>query len=249
MLGGMTVELPPMWDDLDFNSPLSEARAAGLVHFLGKLEIGRIVDFGCGWGELLLRAVAATGQLTGRGIDRRRAYIEQGRANAAARGLAGRVDLVVGDASADVTEGVDAAICIGASQIWGGHRAALTVLRAKVPRGGRVVYGDCVWDQPPTPAALRSFDASPGDHPAVAELVDLAVELGFRPRAVGTASLQEWDAFESGYSWGFERWLRDHSDADPDAEEVRGMATDHRRRWLHGYRGVLGFAYLTLIAH
>ena len=34
--------------------------------------------------------------------------------------------------------------------------------------------------------------------------------------------------------------------ADPSADELRAQADAHRQGWLHGYRGVLGFAYLTL---
>jgi hypothetical protein len=44
----MTLELPPMRDDLSFNSPLSEARAAELATFIGSLASGRIVNIGCG---------------------------------------------------------------------------------------------------------------------------------------------------------------------------------------------------------
>jgi len=29
---------------------------------------------------------------------------------------------------------------------------------------------------------------------------------------------------------------------------MRQMAAEHRQDWLHGYRGILGFAYLTLLA-
>ncbi len=29
-------------------------------------------------------------------------------------------------------------------------------------------------------------------------------------------------------------------------EQVRTSADEHRKRWLRGYRGVLGFSYLTL---
>jgi cyclopropane fatty-acyl-phospholipid synthase-like methyltransferase len=245
----VTIHLPPLWDDLSFNCPLSDARAAELTGFLNDLDTsGAIVDVGCGWGELLIRTVAASRTAVGLGIDRHHAAIERGRANAAARGLTGRVELAVGDAATDSPETAAAVVCTGSSQVWGDHRAALTALRALVPSGGRVVYGDLVWALPPTEAALEALEAVPTDYGSTADLVDLAVALGFHPRSVGEASLQEWDAFESGYSWGFERWLLAHPDTDPRTEEVRRMAADHRRRWLHGYRGVLGFAYLTLIA-
>jgi len=135
----MTLELPPMRDDLSFNSPLSEARAAELATFIGSLASGRIVNIGCGW--------------------------------------------------------------------------------------------------------------APCDYGTLADLVDIAVYWGFHPLQIGQATMEEWDAFESGYSWGFERWLMSHPDDHSHAANVRNMAADHRTKWLRGYRGILGFGYLALIAH
>ncbi len=238
-----------MYDDLSFNSPLSEIRAAGLVAFIGNLASGRIVDVGCGWAELLLRAVEATSRASGLGIDLHADAISHGRANAEARGLADRVELVVADASTEAPSTADAVICVGASQIWAGHSAALTALRAMVPAGGRVLYGDAVWTKAPTAAALKALDAVPSDFGTLADLVDVAVSQRFHPLQVGEATMEEWDAFESGYSWGFERWLMSHSDDHPHAGDVREMAADHRAKWLRGYRGILGFGFLALIAH
>lgn len=244
----MTLELPPIHDDLSFNSPLSETRAADLVAFIGSLASGRIVDIGCGWAELLLRAVETTPRASGLGIDLRAEAILRGRANAEARGLAERVELVVADASTEAPGTADAAICLGASQVWGDHISALTALRAMVPAGGRVLYGDAVWIKDPTAAALKALDAIPSDYGTLADLVDVAVSRRFHPLRIGQATTEEWDTFESGYSWGFERWLMSHPDDHHDAAKVREMAADHRRKWLRGYREILGFGFLSLIA-
>lgn len=51
--------IPPLYRALDFNSPLSDERADRLIRTLAPLAGLRVVDLGCGWAELLLRALAA----------------------------------------------------------------------------------------------------------------------------------------------------------------------------------------------
>ena len=64
--------------------------------------------------------------------------------------------------------------------------------------------------------------------------------------AAPDASEQEWEEFESGYQADEEEWLAAHPD-HPEAAEIRRGVDEHRSYWLRGYRGVLGFAYLTLV--
>ncbi len=87
----MPVALPPLHDDLSFNAPLGQDRADQLVEFLATTGRGRVVDVGCGWGELLLRTITAAAGLTGLGIDRKTNAVVHGRAGAEARGLGARV--------------------------------------------------------------------------------------------------------------------------------------------------------------
>ena len=53
---------------------------------------------------------------------------------------------------------------------------------------------------------------------ASAELVDLAEAHGFGVLAAHEASLDEWDAFESGFTAGWVRWLAEHEPDDPEAD-------------------------------
>lgn len=145
-------------------TPLSEDHADRLVKFASR-DIGSVVDVGCGWAELLLRVVARAPEAHGVGIDLDQTAIEHGRSSAALRHLDSRVDLRVGDAAETLGDRVDAAICIGASQIWGApveqalpldYRAALRALRSLLTDGGRLVYGEAVWSRsPPQPRPRR----------------------------------------------------------------------------------------------
>jgi hypothetical protein len=92
---------------------------------------------------------------------------------------------------------------------------------------------------------MAALEAGSDEFPSLAGLVDLALHSGFRLLSLSVANADEWDSFESRWCAGRERWLLEHPDA-PDAAEVRALVDEHRTGWLHGYRGFLGFAYLTL---
>ncbi len=73
-----------------FHGPLSQARAAQLTERLTRNHPGTVLDIGCGWGELMLRILAAAPDATGVGIDIDDDDLARGRAAAQARGLADR---------------------------------------------------------------------------------------------------------------------------------------------------------------
>lgn len=246
----------PLHRDLTFLSPLSEDRAARLVAFLTEDSPATVLDIGCGWAELLLRVLEAAPDATGVGLDLDAEALAEGRERAVRRGLARRARLEAGDARG-ATGPYDAVVCIGASQIWGpdveeaqpmDYPAALTALRALLPRGGRLVYGEGIWSVPPTHAATGPLAGRADEYVRLATLAELAATHGFAVRAVHEASLDEWDEFESGFAAGYARWLVDHPADHPDAEHVRELASRQRTAYLHGYRGVLGLAYLHLVA-
>jgi SAM-dependent methyltransferase len=240
----LTGERPSGHTFLEFNAPLSDARATALIESLQPLASKQVVDLGCGWAELLLRIVAAEPTVRGLGIDSDADAIARARQNAQARGLDSvRLDL------ADTTswhEQADVLVSIGASHAWGGTRKTLEAAHSRVVPGGLLLLGDGIWERPPTTEALSGLDATSDEFESLGGLVDLAIECGFRPLSVSVANSDEWDSFESRFCAGRERWLLEHPDA-PDAAEVRAAVDHHRNGWLHGYRGVFGFAYLTLV--
>jgi SAM-dependent methyltransferase len=246
----------PLHHDLTFESPLSEARADRLVRFLAGGEPSTVLDVGCGWGELLLRVLEAAPAARGLGVDLDEESLVAALARAVRRGLAERAVFEARDARTE-SGTFDAVTCIGASQIWGpdvseaqplDYAAALDALRALLPRGGRLVYGEGIWSAPPTPAATAPLAGRDDEFVTVGSLVELAKGHGFAVLAVHEASLDEWDEFESGFTAGYGRWLAEHDADDPEAEEVRRLVGRQHAAYLDGYRGVMGLAYLQLVA-
>jgi SAM-dependent methyltransferase len=219
---------------LRWNTPLSDEHAGLLLDLLA--PGGHVVDLGCGWGELLLRAVARGG--TGTGVDTDPEALDRGRRAAAQRGLP--AEFVEGPA-AGWRGTADRALCVGSSHVFGGTREMLAQLAEIVPRG-RVLVGDGCWPAPPTEAAHAVFG---DDVLPLADLVTACADAGWQVLHLSTADQREWDDFESGHRAGQREWLLDNAE-DPRAAEVRERHLAREREYLTAYRGVLGLAYLVL---
>jgi len=227
-----------------WNAPLSVNHAALLVDRLG-LELGPgvdVLDLGCGWGELLMRAVEAGGSgATGVGIDNDEHVLARARALAAARGLHRRVDFVHAE-SATWEQQADRVLCIGASHAWAGVEQALHALARVVRPGGRVLFGEGCWERPPTAAAAALFGE---DVIALTDIVRLARAADWQVLHLSTADQREWDDFEATWRRGRQQWLLDHphDDRGPDVQDTLDAQL---KEYVEVYRGVLGFGYLVL---
>lgn len=225
-----------------WNTPLSVAHAELLLHRMNLGSCTEIVDLGCGWGELLMRAVEQAGApVRGVGVDTDPAALERGRTMARQRGLDEQVEFTQAEA-ATWRGTADRALCIGSSHAFGGSLAALEALAAVVPPGGRLLFGDGYWAAPATAAALEIF----GDQVlGLTELTQACRAAGWRVIHLSTADQLEWDDFESTSRAGLQEWLLANG-SDPRAEEIRDWLDTRERQYLNDYRGVLGLTYLVL---
>src|SRR5215472_929203 len=101
---------------LSFHGPLSQARAAWLTERLARNNPGTVLDIGCGWGELMLRILAATPDATGVGLDTDDGDLARARANARSRGLADRVTFARESGTGIARGPADLVLCVGSSQ-------------------------------------------------------------------------------------------------------------------------------------
>ncbi|KAA2255451.1 class I SAM-dependent methyltransferase [Solihabitans fulvus] len=231
---------------LTFNSPLSSERADRLAADLAATKPATVLDLGCGWGELLLRVLAAAPDASGTGIDNFGPDMVRARHNAADRGLADRVTFIEG-AVADHLANADVVISSGAYQAFGDIKTALTGIRSLVNPGGRVLFAAEIWERIPTAEQLANMwdGITVDDCLLLPDLVDTAVATGFRPLRIETSTRGEWEEFESLFLAGSEEWLLANGD-HPEADAMRDRVDAHRAIWLRGARDVFGFAFLTL---
>jgi cyclopropane fatty-acyl-phospholipid synthase-like methyltransferase len=253
----MPPHFSPYYHDLTFMAPLSEERASNLSEFVARNVRGTVVDAGCGWAELLIRVLENEPSVKGLGIDLDADAVAHGQALAQERGVADRLSLIAGDVKTHLPETANAVLCVGSSQIWGppveaklplDYRSALSALRALLKPGSPAVYGEGIWVAEPTQEAIEPLAGRTDEFVFLPDLLDIVRDCGFVVVRVHHATLYEWDEFESGYAARYARWLAEHPREHADAASVRARMVAQSNAYFRGYRGILGMAYLELLA-
>ena len=220
-------------------APVSAPSLDRLLARLDPPQGGRVLDLGCGPGAWLVELLARRPDLTAVGVD---LHLHPERVErAAARGVADRLTWVEGDAAHWWDGQYGAVLCIGASHAFGGTAAMLDVLGTHLLPGGRCLVGDGFWEGPPSAPALAALEATPDDFPSLAGLVAVAAEHGWAVTYAHVSSAEEWDDYEWSWTGSLTEWALRADTEPPDREQALEAADEHRRQWLEGYRGELGF--------
>ncbi|OAA80382.1 SAM-dependent methyltransferase [Akanthomyces lecanii RCEF 1005] len=232
-----TLPVEVRYSQLLWNCPLSEPSAKRLLDKLQLSTETAIVDIGCGWGELLLRAAQQSGAPAS-GIDTDDALLARGRASASAAHAPVQFANMRAD---DFVSRRPRAICIGSSHAFGGTRQMLEGLAKVVPQG-RVLIGDMCWETNPSKECLDMFE---DEVMPLSSIVALCRETGWKVMYVETATQQDWDAFECGHRAGTREWLVENA-SDARAADVEEELTKKEDGYFRVYRGHLGFVFAVL---
>jgi SAM-dependent methyltransferase len=224
--------------DLAFHNPLAAARVDEACAWLELARTDRVLDVGCGPGELLIRLAARWG-CAGIGVDSASGQVEEARRRAAARVPSAELEFVVGDAARVDLGAVTAASCVGSSHALGGTSAALERLAALTPV---VLLGDGFWTRRPSAAYLEALGATEDELADLPGLLRAAEPFGLRPVWLATTTAAEWERYEWILVANGDRFARAHPD-DPIAGAVREANDRARARLLlPGGTETLGFA-------
>jgi len=226
-------------------APLSDESVRRLLDRAMPDGTGRVLDLGCGQGQWLARALDGRPGLRGTGVDVDAAILEQARQTLAGAGLLERVDLIVSDAKgASFPSPFELVLAVGVAHVFDGLLPTLAAVREHLAPGGAVVVGDGFWERPP---AARTLDVgfAADEYEDLATTVDQVTGDGWEPVYGHVSTAAEWDDYEFSWTGTLTRWALDHPD-DSESGAALEIATRHRRDYLRGYRGTLGFVTLVL---
>jgi ubiquinone/menaquinone biosynthesis C-methylase UbiE len=224
-----------------FLNPLSGPKVDQVLSMLELPQGARVLDVGCGKGEMLVRLAGRFGA-RGIGVDLNPAFIADARARAESRvpqaGLAFHVQPAC---DFPATPGsFDATLCVGSTGAYGGYRGALRALSGLVRPHGRVLVGERFWRRHPHPDYLAALDLGLDDLLDHQRNVRAGEEAGLVPICTAVSTEDEWDHYEGLYASAVEEHAAGHPE-DAEAEAMWKRIRRHREAWEHWGRDTLGF--------
>ncbi len=223
--------------DHEIQNPTSPEKIRLLGDYLRLTSESRVLDVACGKaGPALILAAAHDCRILG--IEVRPAFADEARARVAAHGLTERIEVRTADAArvALEAEAFDAALCLGASFVWGTIAEAAAVLCPTVRGGGFVAIGEPFWRRWPLPEGVDDIG-----YVDLAGTVERFEAAGLATTGVIASSDDDWDRYESLHWRAVEEWLAENPD-DERAGEIRERHARRRDDHFRYRRELLGWA-------
>jgi Methyltransferase domain len=174
-------------------------------------------------------------------VERAPEFLAAARERIAEAGLEDRIELVEADAGTFEPGRYDAALCLGATFVYGGLVPTLDRLRAAAPLLGVGEPYWRTWPLPPEPDSDADRRTDEGEWLPLAETVERAESTGVHVLSLIASSEDDWDRYESLHWLTLDRWLEENPD-HPQAEEFRARGAADRGRYLRWERAVMGWA-------
>ncbi|KDM91156.1 SAM-dependent methyltransferase [Photobacterium galatheae] len=232
------------------NCPLGEERVERLISILALTPDSKVVDIGCGEGELLLRLAKATGAKC-LGLDISEACISTAMLKAEQQGLSDLVRFEVADGSKlQLTAEYDVAICMGSVHAFAtgeaAYPAALSTMQQWLTPRGQLLIGEAYWKQSPDQAYLDFMGEPVGIYQSHQGNIEVAESHGLIVAYAATSHQDEWDHFEGSFRLNAERAAQ----ANPE-DEAALQKRDAVREWntyYHRYgRDTMGFGFYLML--
>jgi SAM-dependent methyltransferase len=223
----------------DLQNPTSEEKVLLLGERLGLGPGSRVLDIASGRGGPAL-VLARAFEYVVEGIEIEPAFHAAAVERAAADGLSHLVSFTLGDASqAELAdEAYDAALCLGASFVYGGLAPTVDALAPAVRPDGYVAVGEPYWRRLPLP---EDYEDRTEPFTTLEGTVVVFETSGLPVVSVIASSEDDWDRYETLHWRAAEAWLAENHD-DPDAVDIRSRHERFKRTYLRHGRDLLGWA-------
>ncbi|MBK7792940.1 MAG: class I SAM-dependent methyltransferase [Betaproteobacteria bacterium] len=227
--------------DHDYCNPMSAGKIERLLDLLPLQQNTRVLDLGCGRGELALRIIERFGASV-IAVDNSSHMLDAARERAEWTGALGRLhldDVDIARFEAD-PETFHLTVMIGASGIGGGMPAICAKLKGWTRGSGYVLVGEGYWKQKPPPGYLAFLSGAEAQYLDHRGNVQAGIDAGLIPMHAVTASVDEWDEYEWKFSRSIEAYAREQPE-DPDVPAMLERSRKWRDAYLRWGRDTLGF--------
>ena len=223
----------------DIQNPTSEEKLLLLGRRLRLGSESRVLDIASGRGGPALILAEAFGCRVD-GIEIAPEFHAAAVERAQARGLSQLVSFRLGDAANEALPAgeYDAALCLGASFVYGSLADTVEALTLAVRPGGYVVVGEPFWRRLPLP---DDYQDRTDPWTTLADTVVIFETAGIPVVSVIASSEDDWDRYETLHWRAVEEWLVANAD-DPDASDIRRQSERWKRTYLRHGREYVGWA-------
>ena len=228
---------------IDLINPSSPEKMIKIGEILRLHPESRVIDFGCGFGEVLALWGEHFG-ISGVGIDIREYACQRARQRIAMANLDEQIEIICANVATYPIDphASDVAICTGASFIWDNFGDALRALSTAVRKEGKIVIGEPYWLSDEIPPEYRQrMNEVYTEYELLHRMRKQGLELEYLVRA----SIDDWDRYEAGNWHGLVRWIEEnphHPEWDLVVEHLRQSQDEY----LHYGRQCLGWAVYVL---
>jgi SAM-dependent methyltransferase len=223
----------------ELQNPTSEEKLVLLGERLGLGPDSRVLDVASGRGGPAVLLAQKFG-CTVRGIEIAPEFHAVAVERATKAGVADRVSFELGDASQATLEpeSYDAALCLGASFVFGSLADTVDALAPAVRYSGYVAVGEPFWRRLPLP---EDYEDRRDPWTTLEGTVVVFETSGLSVVSVIASSEDDWDRYETLHWRSIEQWLAANA-GDPDEAEVRVRHEREKRTYLRHGRELLGWA-------
>jgi SAM-dependent methyltransferase len=227
---------------IELVNPSTPEKVLTIGQFLGLKAGSRVIDFGCGYGEVLALWAERFG-IAGIELDVREHACDRARKKMSERGLAARIEIVCMNAAEYSFEkqAFDVAACIGASFIWGGYRPTIHAMKDAIHADGKLVIGEPYWLTEHVPPEYAKGERVHTEY----ELLQIAHDEGFDFEYMVRASHDDRGGYEAGNWYGLVRWLEENPE-HPERQEVIDHLHKIQDEYLRYGREYMGWAMYIL---
>ncbi len=224
---------------IELINPTSPEKIINVGEVLRLKKESQVIDFGSGYGEVLALWASSFG-IKGVGIDIREDCCKKAREKLARLGLSDDIKIIHADGAKykPMRKDYDAAVCIGASFIWGDFEKTVKALKALVRPGGRIAIGEPYWRTSKVPRPLlKQLPMICTEKQLLKTIRDEGLEMEF----VWTSSQDEWDTYVANNWRGLIAWLKENPD-NPDRKDIYSKLRKEQDEYFEYHREHLGWA-------